>query len=387
LQRTPHLVAIGGGHSHAIALDRWSRLRSRPPARITLISDSFYAPYSGILPGHVAGQYRWNDCYIDLWGLSRRAGADFLCDRAVGLDLKRRLVELESDRTLAYDFLSIDTGSTPKLDLDAGRRYVVPAKPVTHFLSEWYALVSRVRANPNEPIAVTIVGGGAGGVELALTASARLHGLLARPDLLTLNLVQRGDRILPGHNDSVRRLLADTAIARGIRLHCGETVRKVTPIQTVVCESGREIASDFTIWVTSATPAFWLGKSGLATDDRGFVTIDDTLRSVSHPEVFATGDVSVLRDRPLPRAGVYAVRQGAPLCHNWNTALTGGTDYARFDPPENVLALIGTGDGRAVASWGRWGIGPYRWLWAIKDWIDRRFMAKFPQLPTHEDRR
>ena len=130
MARIPHLVAIGGGHSHALALDLWSRQRSRPPAHITLISDAVYTPYSGILPGHVAGQYRWSDCYIDLPSLAARAGVDFLRDRAVGLDLHRRIVELESDRSIAYDYLSIDTGSTPEMNLRAGRSYTTPAKPV-----------------------------------------------------------------------------------------------------------------------------------------------------------------------------------------------------------------------------------------------------------------
>ena len=379
MKRIPHLVAIGGGHSHALALDHWARQsdRTRPPARITLISNTVYAPYSGILPGHIAGFYPWNDCYIDTLALAERAGVDFLLDRAVGLDLKRRMIELDSERSIAYDFLSIDTGSTPELNAVRGGRYVIPAKPVPALLTAWYDLMDRVRQSPKTPIALTIVGGGAGGVELALTMGARLTRLLERANLLTVNLIHRGDQLLPGHNATVRRALESILVDRGVRIYRGETVTEIEPTGTVYCASGLEIHGDRVIWVTNAQAAPWLSYCGLDTDDRGFILIDDTLRSISHPEVFATGDVAVLHDRATPRAGVYAVRQGQPLAENWRSALSGAEPQTRYRPPDNVLALIGTGDGRAVASWGQWGIGASGWLWSVKDQLDRRFMAKF----------
>lgn len=383
MQRIPHLVAIGGGHSHAMALDHWARQPDclRPPARITLISNTVYTPYSGILPGHIAGFYRWNDCYIDTLALAERAGVDFLLDRAVGLDLKRRIVELDSERAIAYDFLSIDTGSTPELNVVRGGRYAIPAKPIPELLAAWYDLMDQVRHSPNTPIALTIVGGGAGGVELALSMGARLARRLERAELLTVNIIHRGDQLLPGHNPRVRRILETLLAKRGVRIYREETVVEIEPTGTVHCASGLEIEGDRVIWVTNAQTAPWLSYCGLDTDDQGFVLIDETLRSISHPEVFATGDVAVLRDRTTPRAGVYAVRQGKPLADNWRSALSGRVPQARYVPPDNVLALIGTGDSRAVASWGSWGLGAYGWLWSVKDLLDRRFMTKFSRFP------
>jgi selenide,water dikinase len=379
VQRIPHLVVIGGGHSHAIALDHWARQpeASRPPARITLISNTVYAPYSGILPGHIAGFYPWNDCYIDTLALAQRAGVDFLLDRAVGLDLTRRIVELDSERSIAYDFLSLDTGCTPGLQGVRGGKYAIPAKPVPELLTAWYGILDQVRQSPTEPIALTIVGGGAGGVELALTMGARLAKLLDRADLLTVNLIQRGETLLPGHSASVRQILESILRDRGVNIYRGEAVVEIEPTGNVHCASGRAVAGDYVIWVTNAKTASWLSYCGLETDDRGFVMVDDTLRSISHPEVFASGDVAILRDRPLPRAGVYAVRQGKPLFDNWRAILSGTSSLTRYNPPDEVLALIGTGDGRAVASWGRLGFGAYRWLWWIKETLDQRFMAKF----------
>ena len=379
MQRIPHLVVIGGGHSHAIALDHWARQQdaSRPPARITLISNTVYAPYSGILPGHIAGFHPWNDCYIDMLALAQRAGVNFLLDRAVGLDLKRRIVELDSERSIAYDFLSIDTGCTPGLNGVRGGKYAIPAKPVPELLMAWYSIIEQVRQSPTTPIALTIVGGGAGGVELALTMGARLMTLLERQDLLTVNLIQRGDQLLPDHNPRVRRILESILRDRGVKIYRGETAIEIEATGNVRCASGLKVVGDYVIWVTNAQTASWLSYCGLETDDRGFVVVDNTLRSISHPEVFASGDVAILRDRALPRAGVYAVRQGKPLFDNWRVTFSGSTAFTHYDPPNDVLALIGTGDGRAVASWGPWGMGAYRWLWWMKDAIDQRFMAKF----------
>lgn len=379
MQRIPHLVVIGGGHSHSIALDHWARLPevARPAARITLISNTVYAPYSGILPGHIAGFHPWNDCYIDTLALAQRAGVDFLLDRAVGLDLKRRIVELDTERSIAYDFLSLDTGCTPGLQGVRGGKYAIPAKPVPELLTAWYGILDQVRQAPTEPITLTIVGGGAGGVELALTMGARLAKLLKHKDLLTVNLIQRGKVLLPGHSASVRRILESVLLDRGVQIYRDETVVEIDPTGCVSCTSGLDIPGDYVIWVTNAKTASWLNYCGLETDDRGFVMVDDTLRSISHPEVFASGDVAVLHDRPLPRAGVYAVRQGKPLFDNWRAILSGTSPLTRYNPPNEVLALIGTGDGRAVASWGGLGFGAYHWLWWIKETLDQRFMAKF----------
>nr|WP_246844595.1 selenide, water dikinase SelD [Hydrocoleum sp. CS-953] len=150
------------------------------------------------------------------------------------------------------------------------------------------------------------------------------------------------------------------------------------------CDSGLAVECDILFWVTQASAAPWLQQAGLATDARGFILVNDKLQSISHPQVFAAGDVATMVNHSRPKAGVFAVRQGKPLFENLQRALL-GKPLKSFIPQKKFLILIGTGDERAIASRGRIGVGPYQFLWRWKDRIDRKFMDKFSNL-TMESR-
>ena len=145
------------------------------------------------------------------------------------------------------------------------------------------------------------------------------------------------------------------------------------------CDSGLEVECDILFWVTQASAAPWLQKAGLATDARGFILVNEKLQSISHPQIFAAGDVATMVNHSRPKAGVFAVRQGKPLFENLQRALL-GKPLKSFIPQKKFLILIGTGDERAIASRGRIGFGPHRLLWRWKDRIDRKFMDRFSNL-------
>ncbi len=394
------LVLIGGGHTHAIAL-RMFGMKPLPGVRLTLITDASHTPYSGMLPGHVAGFYDFDECHIDLRRLAQFAKAQLYIDRAVGLDLENKKVLCAHHPPVAFDVLSIDIGSTPaNIDVPGAAEYAIPAKPVPQFLRQWNELVEDFAKNPQKPLRLGIVGGGAGGVELAMTMQQRLHQILKDAQLqqdghLEIHLFHRGAELMPGHSPWVRRRLHDILINRGIHLHLEESVCEVLP-NKIRCESG--LVVEFTseaepkvpciFWVTQASAPSWLAKSGLKTDLEGFVLVKDTLESLYHPHIFAAGDIATMVNHPRPKAGVFAVRQGKPLFENLRRVLL-GKPLINYKPQKLYLGLIGTGDGGAkdttasrcaIASWGPFGWqSPLLWRW--KDHIDRKFMEGFSNLP------
>ncbi|QKD82207.1 selenide, water dikinase SelD [Thermoleptolyngbya sichuanensis A183] len=386
---TQDLVLIGGGHSHAIALRMWG-MNPIPGARLTLITDVMHTPYSGMLPGYVAGLYEFDECHIDLRPLARFAGVRLIGDRAVGLDLAQNRVLCAHHPAIAFDWLSIDIGSTPAVSTVPGAaEYAIPVKPISQFLTQWEAIVQQVSEQPQRPLRLGIVGGGAGGVELALNIRARLRQVLQQAGHLDtpleIHLVHRGREILPERSPGMRRKMQHILAQRGIQLHLGETVAAVEP-DGLRCESGRWIECDRPFWVTQASAASWLKESGLATDDRGFIQVNDCLQSISHPYVFAAGDVATMVRHPRPKAGVFAVRQGKPLVENLRRALLGQPPKP-FVPQKEFLILVGLGDCTAVASRGPLHVGPTPWFWQWKDRIDRRFMEKFSNLPEMRSQR
>ncbi|MDY6783083.1 MAG: FAD-dependent oxidoreductase [Cyanobacteriota bacterium] len=371
------LVALGGGHSHAIALSLLGQ-RPMPNLRLTLISDVEQTPYSGMLPGLVAGFYRYEEVHIDLPPLARFAGAEFVGDRVVGLDLDNRRVFCRDRAPVEFDYLSINIGSTPAASVAGAGEYTTPVKPVPQFLRAWEQIEREVEGNRDRPLRLGIVGGGVGGVELALNMQANLHRRLVkarRPlDDVEFHLFHRDECLAPGHNNWVQRRLEKIARDRGIQVYLSETVAEIT--RTFVrCESGLTVNCDRVFWVVQASPPPWIKTCGLATDERGFVLVDATLRSVSHPYIFAAGDIATVQDCPRPKAGVFAVRQGKPLLENWRRAVEGQV-LKSYIPQKQYLALIGTGDRNAIASWSCVGWqSPLLWQW--KDRIDRAFMRRF----------
>jgi selenide, water dikinase len=375
------LVLIGGGHAHAIAL-RLAGIHPFPGVRLTLISENAETAYSGMLPGHVAGFYSYEDCHIDLSKLAEFAKAQFFVDQAIGLDLQSNQVFCRDRPPISFDVLSIDSGSTPHLPPRlVGRDRVIPAKPVHYFLDQWRSLLHAVSQPRDRPLRLGIVGGGAGGVELALTMQRRLQDLLETAEQplshITLHLLHRGSQLLPQYphwvGDRVRQIFEQ----RDIQLHLNETVQSVQ-LPSVRCISGLELECDYLFWVTQAAAPEWLGASGLDVNDVGFVQVDDTLRSRSHPHVFAVGDIATMVNHPRPKAGVFAVRQGKPLVDNLRR-LFEGKNLQPFYPQKHYLSLIGTADGRAIASWGNLA-GQSRLFWQWKDHLDRQFMQRFKDL-------
>ena len=379
------LVLIGGGHSHVAVLKRFG-MRPLPGVRLTVICRDVDTPYSGMLPGFVAGHYGFDDIHIDLAPLARFAQARLYHDEAIGLDFETRRVVCRDRPPVAYDLLSINIGSTPPMaDVPGAEGRVVPVKPINRFVARWNDLETRVFAAGGKS-RIAVVGAGAGGVELILAARHRLRAALeaagSGTDGLDFHLIGDSPTILPSHNAGVRAKFERLLAGRDIVVHNGQRVVTVDE-RALTTADGTRLECDEILWVTMAGGAPWLGDTGLALDDNGFVRVGADLQSVSHPGVFAVGDIAAVDPFPREKAGVFAVRQGPPLTRNLRRALQ-GRPTRRFTPQRHYLALIGTGEKYAVASCP--GISfAGAWVWRWKEWIDRRFMRKFNELPEMDE--
>lgn len=362
------LVLLGGGHTHALALEM---LAGKLPSdvRITLISESGYSPYSGMLPGLVAGHYRFEDAHIDLRRLCGRLGVRFVQARAVGIDPEAGAVELAERPGLGYDVLSINIGAQPALDeVPGARRYATPVKPVAGFYARWKRLERALTPTDGRGERIAVVGGGAGSVELALAIRHRL-----RSRAIGIRLVCGGP-LLESCNRGARAAVRGYLARANIELIERDRVATVGP-DALRTESGRELEYDFLLWCTQAVAPGWPADSGLPCDAAGFVRVGDTLRVMGRENIFAAGDVAVQSGHPYPRAGVYAVRQAPVLAANL-VALFRDRAPRRYRPQRRFLALLSMGGREAVADRGRFRAAG-GWVWRWKDAIDRRFMARF----------
>ncbi|MCF8156773.1 MAG: selenide, water dikinase SelD [Rhodoferax sp.] len=374
------IVLIGGGHSHVGVLKRWG-MQPEPGVRLTVICTDVHTPYSGMLPGYIADHYSYDEVHIDLARLAGFAGARLYCDEVTGIDRAAQKVLCSNRPPVPYDFLSINIGSTPRLNGVAGAAaHATPVKPITRFNARWLALLARVQQHTHGLLRVAVVGAGAGGVELILSMQYRLRQELQtrghNPNLLEFHILSASDSVLPTHNPRVRHKFARVLAERGVQVHLKCDVIEVQPGQ-LRCANGTLVPADETMWVTQAVGAPWLQSTGLALNDGGFIRVNDQLQSVSDGRIFAAGDIAAMDQHPLEKAGVFAVRMGPPLADNLRLSVRGQALKA-YHPQSKWLALISTGDKFAVASRGALGFwGP--WVWRWKDHIDRSFMRKFSE--------
>lgn len=359
-----HLVLLGGGHAHVHVLEQLARA-PLAGTQVTLVSPQARQIYSGMLPGWLAGHYTLDECAIALRPLADAAGVRWLEASAVAIHADAKQVLLSSGEALGYDWLSVDTG--PVMDRDAvpgAREHALFVRPIEHFVRLTDGLLGLAQARQ---LSIVLMGGGAGGVELALALRHRLG------EQACISLVTGGTPPLPGHPAGMQaRAMAALRRARVAVLQ--ERCIEVTATQ-VVLANGARLASDapVAVWGTSAPP--WLAGSGLALDEAGFIQTLATLQSSSHPEVFAAGDVASRIDAPHPKSGVYAVRSGPPLFENLRR-ISAGQPLRNHTPQKRALNLLACGERYALASWGEWSTEG-AWVWRWKDWIDRRFVRRY----------
>jgi selenide, water dikinase len=368
------LVLVGAGHAHLFVLEQLA-LGRFPPAEITLLSPHASHLYSGMLGGLITGRYRREDAYLDLPSLAAKAAARFVLGAAAYVDTANRQVRLEDGRQFSYDIASFAIGSeTRPAKMRAGDR-VLSVKPIDRAGMIAEAVESWPQTNPT----IVVVGGGAGGVEIALNIKARLWAL-GRTGARVV-LVGRQSRLVHDRAEACGREAARVLRQNQVPVLLG-VEGKEFGARALRLSDGIDLPYDTLVWATGADAPALFRASGLETDHAGFLLVDSTLQSVSDPAIFAAGDAATLRWFPAtPKSGVYAVRQGPTLGRNLGVALTGGDGerFQHYRPQPRSLVLINTGDGRAILSYGSVAVTG-RWVMRLKDRIDRRFMQRFQRL-------
>ena len=364
------LVLLGGGHAQLAVL---ANLVERPMAGcdVRLVSPYRRQIYSGMLPGWVAGHYPIDACAIALDTLAARAGASFHPAALVSLNASGHTLGCDDGAELPFDLLSIDTGPVAATDdLPGSVEHALPIRPIEGFVAAWPMLVERMLGSGRR-FDLVILGAGAAGLELAF--GIRHRALTDGWTHLRLTLLGSDSLPLDGAPPRLRRKAAALLADRGIGWIGGCRAERIGP-NRILPDVGAALDFDACLVVTGAAAPRWPSAAGLATDERGFIQVGPTLQSLSHPQIFAAGDVAAYADA-RPKSGVFAVRAGPTLAHNLR-ARCEGSALQPWHPQRRALYLISTGDRCALASWGRWAWHG-AWVWHWKDRIDRHFVRRF----------
>lgn len=370
-----HLVLLGAGHAHVHVHVLHGLAHKRPAdLKITVIAPYPRQLYSGMVPGFVAGHYALDQCVIPLAGLLAGCGARYIEGSAVALDAVAKTVTLASGESLAWDWLSLNTG--PVMDrekieaqMPGAREHALFVRPIEAFGQLWPQVAALGRSRPMH---VAVVGAGAAGLELAMAAAHALGSAGCAPGG-RVSLVTGGPPPAWNYPAGVqRRVLQALRRLQITVLHYACVGMSAGEIRLA---GGARLACDAPLLALGAQAPGWLAGSGLALDDAGFVAVNQFQQSTSHAQVFAAGDVASRVDAPHPRSGVYAVRAGPPLLANLRAAWQ-GQPLRAYEPPRRTLNLISCGGRDAIAAWGGLHVQG-GWVWRLKDRIDRGFVARY----------
>lgn len=372
------IVLIGAGHAH-LQIVQWWRKRPLPGVRMTLVSAFDRAAYSGMLAGVIAGQFEPEEMLIDLPGFCARSNVNLIVDRAIRLDPVARTIELAHQPALPFDVASINIGSVPAQEqLWQTHRMLLSVKPMAtlwqRFLTRQKELLTQWReADLPRRLQFAVVGAGAAGVEIALCLEERIHN----EDLpIDVHLVDAAHEVWRTASRMAIHRTRKLLKYRGIELHLGQRVVDCDEDgpSALVFEDGSRLRCDLALWATAAAPPAVLQGFNLPLSERGFVLVDRALQTSSGAPIFAVGDTADF-PIPIPKAGVYAVRQGPILWHNLRAVLS-GKPLRAYHPQRGFLALLGCGDGTAILDYKGWSIRS-RWAWSLKCGIDRAFVRRF----------
>jgi len=370
------LVLLGAGHAHLHVLQTLAT-HPIPGVQITVVTPHKIQVYPAMVPGFVAGHYGLEDCVIPLESLIQRSGVRWLKSHVRALHTQEQTLEFDDGSSLRFDWLSVNTGASQnreqlERDIPGTREHGLFVRPLEAFGNHWPRVAEMGDARA---LRVAVVGGGAAGIELALAvrhrlpnaAVALLCGATPPGSNYPIKVQQRLMAILKSRKVTVLQDLAVSINADAVHLGCGA-----------------DLACDVPLLATGVQAPAWLADSGLALDEEGFIAVDMYQRSTSHSRVFAAGDVSTRMDRqienPIARSGVYAQRAGPVLAHNLAGAVAASA-LLPHEPPATSLSLVTCGQRYAVASWGNYS-AQGRWVWWLKNWLDRRFVARYGKLES-----
>ena len=378
--KTSDLVLIGGGHSHLSVIKHFG-MNPLPGLRITVISKHTHTPYSGMMPGLIAGHYQHNDIHIDLRKLCESTGVRLFHSEVIDLDLDQQKIICNDRPPVHYDWLSLNIGSQPATRSIPGASSTgIAVKPIAAFVNHWQHSLAQI-AKQREPRHIAIVGGGAASIEVALACHYQCQKKLSSSaHIPVFTLYCASEQLLPSHNRRVQNYMREQLEERGIGLKLNHRVTDASNLEgthRLQFADGSTTLVDDVFWAIHAGSPTWPKETALDCDEHGFIRVNQSLQSLSHPNVFAAGDIAHFSPRPLVKSGVYAVRAGFFLSKNLRRAINGHA-LKTYRPQRQFLSLLMTGKQAAIASRGPFSISG-KWVWRWKDAIDRRFMAQYQQ--------
>ena len=343
----PKVVVVGMGFAGLATVKRLTRAGMQ----VTLVDRNIYSTFQPLLYQVATGGLSPSDVAYPLRGFAHRYGARFQRGELAGIDDAARRITLSHGEELDYDYLVLATGVTaayygvPGADKHSLALYTRP--DAVALRDHVMGGLERLSAEPQgPPVAVTVVGGGATGVELAGTLAELRNIALATafPEIdrsrLQIRLVEQAPALLTPYTPSLREYARRQLLARGVEVRLGAQIREITS-DRVVLAGGEHLPSDITVWAAGVTAPDAVGGWGLPAGRGGRIQVGPDLRVAGHDRVFAVGDVALTDGPPVPQLAQPALQMGR-FAAEQIARLAAAQPTARFAyHDKGIMATIG----------------------------------------------
>ena len=354
-----NLVLVGGGHSHLNVLKSLT-MNPIKNCRVTVVSNVYETPYSGMLPGYFENIYSYNDIMFDLYKICSIAGFRFIKSFVTGINGKKKILTFTNRPPLSFDYLSINIGiSNNTKRIVNANKYALTLKPISKI--KYHELTQEL-----ENKKIGIIGGGPAGVEVSLALKKRYVNI----DIL---LFSGSNGILPNYEKSVKNKIIKILALAKIKIITDGPVKKITQ-NSIITSSNHFKKIDRILLSTEGVPPDWLKKTDLKISKDGFIETNKKLQT-NFKNIFASGDIIKFSDKKLLKSGVYAVKSGNYLKKNIRNFILKRSLH-NYVPQKNYLSIIGLSNGQALAYKYKFHLIS-KFSFKIKKLIDLNFMKKF----------
>ena len=312
----PRVVIVGGGFGGLSAVAGLAR----SGARITLVDRNAYSTFQPLLYQVATAGLTPSDVAYPLRAVTRKKAARFRRGALAGIDLADRRITLTEGGSIDYDYLILATGVAASFFGIPGAAQHCFSLYTRHdaiaLRDQLIAELER-RSIPGqaEGLAITIIGGGATGVELAGTlADLRNIALAAAypdvdPDRLQIRLIEQAPSLLTPFRPTLRDYAYRQLRGRGVEVRLGTGIAAVSA-HSVRLADGTELPSDITVWAAGVSAPEPVAALGLAQGHGGRVVTEPDLRVRGQDRVFAVGDIGLIDGQPLAQLAQPAIQQG-----------------------------------------------------------------------------
>ncbi len=364
LNKVDHLL-VGGGHAHVSLMAHLKKLAGEK-SNILMVSQENYQYYSGMASGYLEGIYMENEIRFNLPERCKNHGIRFLKGKVTKIDSKNKKVWIDNKYEVSYNLLSLNIGSEMEKPMDEeshkNQMMIKPLSNLAH-IRTWMLEAK----NQGQWV---IVGGGPAGIEIALSIKAGLKKLgKSEIDLL---IIHKYDTILKDFPKKTRQKALKVLKSQGIQIEYKANITKTTE-EALTINHDTKIPYDKMIYATGPRSPHLLMKSDLKVDQKGYLLVDGSLKSLSSDSVFGVGDCITFLDNPsIKKAGVYPVRQAPILCQNLVLQKL-NKPLKTYKPQSDYLSIMSLGDRKGLLNYKKvscYGKG----AWRLKDTIDRKFI-------------